>query len=160
MYLQQVKIKNFRNLKDVTIKLRQGLNVLVGRNNVGKTNLFHAIRHALSAVQGDPLWLVEDDIFREPQQILSSSPIRMDLTYAGLTENQISQFFEILDVNPLNPNLSTAKIHFEAVWSDTKGRFATKRWGGQDDGERTPIPNEIMEALPVTFLHAQSSRKL
>jgi putative ATP-dependent endonuclease of the OLD family len=156
VYLQQVRIKNFRNLKDVNIKLRQGLNVLVGRNNVGKTNLFHAIRHALgpSAVQGDSLWLVEDDIFREPQQGISPNPIRIDLTYAGLTENQISQFFEILDVNSLNPNLSTAKIHFEAMWSDTKGRFATKRWGGPDDGEATPIPNEIMEALSLTFLHA------
>lgn len=156
MYLQQISVKNFRNLREVTIQLRQGLNVLVGRNNVGKTNLFHAIRHALgpSAAQGDLLWLTEDDIFRERGQDPTSDPIRIDLTYSSLTDNQIAQFFEVLDPNPAGLNLSTAKIHFEATWSKTKKRFTVKRWGGPDDGDPTPVPNEIVEALPVTFLIA------
>ena len=40
--------------------------VLVGRNNVGKTSLLPAIRHALGAGagRGEALWLTEDDFHR------------------------------------------------------------------------------------------------
>src|SRR5438105_9385308 len=46
--------------------LQQSLNVLVGRNNVGKTSLLAAIRHALGAGagRGEALWLTEDDFHR------------------------------------------------------------------------------------------------
>lgn len=36
MYLSEVRIKNFRNLKSLTAKFSKGLNVIVGENNIGK----------------------------------------------------------------------------------------------------------------------------
>ena len=39
MYLSIVEIKNFRSFETLRVDLQSGLNVLVGRNNTGKTNL-------------------------------------------------------------------------------------------------------------------------
>ena len=46
MHLSEVRVQHFRSLTDVTAHLGKGLNVLVGRNNVGKSNLLDAIRNA------------------------------------------------------------------------------------------------------------------
>ena len=140
MYLKQVEIKNFRNLEQVTISLQTGLNAIVGPNNVGKTNLFLAIRHALgsASARGEPLLLSQDDLFRRPGDQPRSSIIRVDLTFSELTDDQIAQFFEILDYDPAAPQSSTARVHFEATWLSVKKRFAVQRWGGRDEGERTP----------------------
>lgn len=41
--ISQVKLKNFRNYKDITLKLKDGLNIFVGNNAQGKTNLLESI---------------------------------------------------------------------------------------------------------------------
>lgn len=155
MHLQRVEIKNFRNLQSVDVWLQPGLNVLVGRNNTGKSTLLLAIRHALgqSSARGDaPLWLEEDDLHRGSDGS-SANVIQISLTFAELSLFQQAQFLEILDRGD-DGSLSVARIHFEATWHPKKSRFHTDRWGGPLDGERTAIPNEILEALPVTFLPA------
>src|SRR2546427_6242275 len=49
MHLAHVEVRNFRCLRELRVDLQQGLTVLVGRSNVGKTSLLAAIRHALGA---------------------------------------------------------------------------------------------------------------
>jgi len=44
MYLSKVKIKNYRNFKNTTVLLNPGLNVIIGHNNSGKTNLIKALK--------------------------------------------------------------------------------------------------------------------
>lgn len=43
MYISQVEIKGFRNLKDNCIRFREGVNVVIGQNNSGKSNLLKGI---------------------------------------------------------------------------------------------------------------------
>ena len=43
MYINSIKIKNYRNYEDFYMKFKEGLNVIIGANNAGKTNLLHAI---------------------------------------------------------------------------------------------------------------------
>src|SRR5687767_7637859 len=118
MHLSKVQIRNFRNLENISVAFRPGLNALVGRNNVGKTNLFLAIRHALGASDPwDSLRLTEDDIFRESQKARVAKTIRIDLTFSELDKKQLAQFFEILNFNAADPKKSVAEIHFEATWS-------------------------------------------
>ena len=47
MFLKEVRVKNFRSLRDVNIKLDEST-VLIGENNAGKTALLDAIRNGLS----------------------------------------------------------------------------------------------------------------
>ena len=43
MYIQKITIKNYRNFNDFTMDFHEGLNVIVGANNSGKTGLLSAI---------------------------------------------------------------------------------------------------------------------
>ena len=48
MYISQVKIKNFRLLKDVTIDFDKSLTLFVGKNNTGKTSIINIMELILS----------------------------------------------------------------------------------------------------------------
>jgi predicted ATP-dependent endonuclease of OLD family len=44
MYLKKIEIKNYRNFEDHTVLFNPGLNVIIGHNNSGKTNLIKALK--------------------------------------------------------------------------------------------------------------------
>lgn len=56
-YISRVKIKNFRNFKDIDVNLSHK-QVIIGENNVGKTNFLKAIQIIL-----DPKFSDEDRFF-------------------------------------------------------------------------------------------------
>ncbi len=43
MYISGIEIKNFRNFKNINVEFNDGINVIIGQNNAGKTNLIKAI---------------------------------------------------------------------------------------------------------------------
>lgn len=43
MYISKIEIKNFRNFKEKEILFNEGVNVIIGHNNAGKTNLIKAL---------------------------------------------------------------------------------------------------------------------
>lgn len=47
MYISGIKIKNYRNFKNLYIEFNHGLNVIIGHNNSGKTNLIRALQLVL-----------------------------------------------------------------------------------------------------------------
>jgi len=49
MYISRLVIRNFRNFKDLDIAFDSKVTCIIGENNVGKTNLLHAIRLAIDA---------------------------------------------------------------------------------------------------------------
>ena len=44
MYISKIEISNYRNFKNNTIDFSPGMNVIIGHNNAGKTNLINALR--------------------------------------------------------------------------------------------------------------------
>lgn len=156
MYLKTVVVSNFRNLYDFRLNLQPGLNVLVGRNNMGKSNLLSALRLALgpSSARNEALWLTEDDFYRPNRNTQRTEVMRISLTFADLSENQRVQFFEIAELNVADLPQSTASIHFEATWREGDRRPQIRRWGGVFSGEQGAIPPGILEQIPLTFLPA------
>src|SRR5262245_35527456 len=110
MHLTDIEIKNFRSLKHVRLDLRSGLNVIVGRNNTGKTNLFHAIRHAVgpAGTRGEGLRLDHDDFYRPSPRDEPETLIEVTLRFSDLSDDQRAQFFEIVEFNLAEPLKSTA----------------------------------------------------
>lgn len=49
MYISKITIKNFRNFKNTSIEFSEGINLLIGANNSGKTNLLKALRLILDS---------------------------------------------------------------------------------------------------------------
>lgn len=47
MYISKVKKKKYRSLKDLTINFKPGKNIIVGKNNSGKSNIIKAINIVL-----------------------------------------------------------------------------------------------------------------
>lgn len=47
MYISGIRIKNYRNFQDLFIEFNIGLNVIIGHNNSGKTNLIKALQLVL-----------------------------------------------------------------------------------------------------------------
>ena len=43
MFIEKLKLKNYRNYKEETFNFSEGLNVIVGKNAQGKTNVLEAI---------------------------------------------------------------------------------------------------------------------
>ncbi|MEX1377695.1 MAG: AAA family ATPase [Eubacteriales bacterium] len=43
MFLKEIEIHHFRNFNDTTVKFKDGVNIIVGPNNSGKSNLLYAI---------------------------------------------------------------------------------------------------------------------
>jgi len=47
MFISEIKIKNYRNFSDSSILFNPGLNIIIGHNNAGKTNLIKALQLVL-----------------------------------------------------------------------------------------------------------------
>jgi len=47
MHISRVTIKNFRNFSDFTVSFTNGYQTIIGENNIGKSNLYRAIRLVL-----------------------------------------------------------------------------------------------------------------
>lgn len=43
MYISNIKIQNFRNFADLNVKFNEDINIIIGHNNVGKSNLIKAL---------------------------------------------------------------------------------------------------------------------
>ena len=43
MYINEIKLKNFRNYNNQEIKLKNGINLFYGNNAQGKTNIIESI---------------------------------------------------------------------------------------------------------------------
>lgn len=54
MYLQKIHVENFRLLKNVDIVLDRSLSLIVGKNNTGKTSIFHLLQAIISEKKNLP----------------------------------------------------------------------------------------------------------
>lgn len=48
MYLSEIKLQNFKGIKNINITLNKGVNLIIGNNGAGKTSLLNGISVALS----------------------------------------------------------------------------------------------------------------
>lgn len=61
MYISNIEIENYRNFESVSMQLKEGINLLIGQNNSGKSNLIRAL--ALIFDPSSRKQLTLDDIY-------------------------------------------------------------------------------------------------
>jgi putative ATP-dependent endonuclease of the OLD family len=156
MYLADINVKNFRNIEELQLRLSPGLNVIVGENNVGKTNLLDAIRAGLGAasVTGEPIRVTKEDLRIDQSGKRTSNPIQVDFVFVGLTESERAQCLEILNYDASAPEKSTASIHYQWSWDEKTGRWTMRRWAGDRPDAEAAVPDEILQSIPLTLLTA------
>lgn len=151
MYLADISVKNFRNIEELQLRLSPGLNVIVGENNVGKTNLLDAIRAGLgaSSVTGEPIRVTKDDLRIDQFGNRTGNPIQVDFVFVDLTESERAQCLEILNYDPSSPDKSTASIHYEWSWDEKTQRWTMRRWAGDRPDAEATVPDEILQAMAL-----------
>lgn len=147
MHLAKLVIKNFRKLKHAELSFQNGLNVLVGSNNVGKTAVVDALR-ALLAGHDEPYpRLSEEDVHR-PHGGTPSGDIVFEYLFSGLSLDDEADFLAALVPGASGGLEAHIKIRYSDP--DKGGRLRAKRWCGEH--EDVGLTTEMMENLRGVYL--------
>jgi putative ATP-dependent endonuclease of OLD family len=139
------------------VSFKPGLNVLLGENNIGKTNLLDAMRWALGvqSVGRDAAVLLDrEDRRRKPDGTFVDEPIHVTLQFERLSFDERAEFLDILNYNETAPEQSTATTHCEWSYSETRDKWTFRRWGGDRKNAEGAVSDELLQALPLIFLEA------
>lgn len=88
MYLSGLLVRNFRSLENVEVKFGPGLNVLVGKNNAGKSNIIEALDYVLGEKWPTSRQIQERTFYRVESQ---KSPSDSFLICVKLEGGQLSR---------------------------------------------------------------------
>lgn len=152
MYLSELKIKNFRCFDDgdYVIKFNNGLNVLVGENDSGKSAIIDAIRYVLGTT--DMSWnkLTPEDFYNED----TSLEIDIVCKFQDLNVEERSAFLECLTYEGENEKKECLYINWKARYLNTYNppRALTRITTGYS-GSGNNISQEARELLRTTYLH-------
>lgn len=147
MYLANLSVLNFRKLAKVELTFQQGLNVLIGANNVGKTAVIDALR-ALLAGPDEPYARLDAEDVHQPKGGAAAGDITFQYVFRGLSPDDEADFLAAL-----KPGAGgTLEAHFTVRYAepDKVGRLRAKRWCG--DHEDVGLTSEILENLRGVYL--------
>jgi len=109
MKLSKVYIDNFRNLRNFTMELSE-FEILVGENNIGKTNILLAISKILSFDRRRVYF--DNDDFANPEK-----PIIIELVFTDFsTPEEEAIFFDHEGIK--NPEMNEVVIRLKAEWDE------------------------------------------
>ncbi|MDU0075998.1 AAA family ATPase [Bacillus sp. IS1] len=108
MYLSQVHIQNYRSFNDFKISLNEGLSIIIGENNVGKSNFLESLNLvfnrnyslAKKTLQQEDFWsgLIIEDKWPE---------VKIEITLRGIkTEDELAVTSKWLTRNPEEAKLT------------------------------------------------------
>ncbi len=81
MYISRIEIENYRNFKNKAISFNDGINVIIGHNNAGKTNLIKALALVLDSNEKKRLDIHDFNKSISLKELKSASPkIRISVT--------------------------------------------------------------------------------
>lgn len=163
MYLSELKLWNFRqygtkgegdfekSLPGLAVRFQNGVNVLIGENNSGKTAVIDAIRYILHTKSGEYIAIDEKDFYK-PENADRSSSLKIECVFRGLTANDAGLFLECLSVeDDEHGNVRhLLKLTMTAKRLED-GRIIAKTYSG-NGGESSVLPYEIRHLLTAVYL--------
>ena len=109
MFLQRLELQNFRNYKKQSISLKNGINILIGSNGEGKTNLLESIYFLAMTkshrTHDDLLLLKHNSDFFKVNGILNIDKIKTDLEISYLNKKK-SYKIDKIETKSLNKYMS------------------------------------------------------
>lgn len=116
MYLSTLKLWNFRKYCEgpngepgLVVRFHEGVNVLVGENDSGKTAIVDAIRYALKTQSGEFIQFDDKDFFQDINGNRKDE-FKIECVFDGLNEQDSGLFWEWLS------------------WNDDKTKYLLKVW--------------------------------
>ena len=93
MYISKVVIKNYRSIKDLVLNFNPGKNIIVGKNNSGKSNIIKAIDIVLG--ESSPTYVKYNNITESDFYSNSSGTTNKIMIFCELQKNEC----EKIDIN-------------------------------------------------------------
>lgn len=153
MYLKTLRIQGFRRFDDLSLNFRDGLNVIVGPNNAGKTAVVDALRVLLAASDEGNLRLTELDLHEKPGGATSPTAT-FTFVFSDLSEQNEADFANALV--PVKDSDGKKILSYDARFSvqytqaEPGGRLRLRRWVGQH--EENVMTTEMLEELRAIYL--------
>lgn len=150
MYLSKLTIRNFRKIENLTVKFQEGLNVIVGPNNVGKTAVIDALRALLSWQDENYLRFTTDDIHLGS----TTREFSFEYTFSGLTLDEEAEFLGALTFSQeiTDKTSETVEVSFGIKYyeNETGEYLKVKRWCGKF--QESSITSDMFDNLRAIYL--------
>ncbi|MGG5305639.1 hypothetical protein IGK38_000272 [Enterococcus pernyi] len=156
MILKKLRIWNFRqfssdgDLPGLEVQFRNGVNVLIGENDSGKSTIIDAIKIVLQTQSNEYIRITEDDFYISSDGIISEQ-IKIECILTDFSADEAKNFIEWLQFNK-NDNGETVyslKLTFKA-WKEKNRTFTDLRAGIMGDGNK--MDGKARELLKCTYL--------
>jgi len=95
MYLSQIKIENYKGIKNLKVDFSPDINIIIGENGKNKTALIDAIRILYNV--GEPqkdIRISDEDFFINIESGISETKIEISYIFKDLSEDQKGAFYE------------------------------------------------------------------
>jgi len=149
LYLEKLKISNFRKIANAEFKFSEGLNIIVGANNIGKTAVVDALRSLLAGHEEPYSRFSVDDIHRPMDGSPPTGDIAFQFVFANLSLADEADFLPALV--PIDTGGFEAHITVSYGIVDTAtGRMRPKRWCGEY--EEIGLNSDMLENLRGVYL--------
>lgn len=153
MYLKQLNISFFRNIKSLKLNFKKNLNIFIGENNSGKSTTIDALRICFGwGDQEKNISIKIEDIYIDrTDNTFVPHPIQFDLVFEPEGEDDNAVFYDLLVQK--NGDLEL-QMHFKFWFERRNGRdlFRSQVWGGENEGQI--IPPEILDLIRHLYLGA------
>ncbi|KVM07647.1 ATP-dependent endonuclease [Burkholderia ubonensis] len=152
MYLKTLRIQGFRRFDDLSLNFRDGLNIIVGPNNAGKTAVVDALRVLLAASDEGNLRLTELDLHEKPGG-LTSSNATFTFLFSDLSEQNEADFMTaLIPVKDDEGKITGYDARFSVQYTQAEpgGRLRLRRWVGLH--EENVMTTEMLEELRAIYL--------
>lgn len=151
MYLEKIIIKEFRGIKSLALNFNNGLNILIGENNAGKTAIIDALRICLGyGNQRREIYVSISDFHINRGDLKDSiKEIEFHLYFHIDIEEETGWFNDLLSTQ--ENGTQDLQLHFKYYLDDNE-RVKYKVWGGTNEGQA--IAPEILFLIYHVYLDA------
>lgn len=152
MYLKELKLWNFRKYgtsednPGLTVQFKQGLNLLVGENDSGKTAIIDAIRLILGTQSNDYQRLKEEDFFK-PINGKRTTELKVECVFSKFSPKEAASFLEWLSFD----NNGGYELQIRLKAKMIENRIITDIKAGIE-GADIQLDGSARELLRVTYL--------
>ena len=156
MFLKRFEVKNYRCIKDATIDFNEGVNILIGENNSGKTAVLDALRVCLSyGKQWRDIWVSVNNFHldkNDPDTDIED--IEFHLYFEIQDEVEAGIYNDFLSVG--EDDKRELQIHFRYYIEERNGikKVRYNVWGGDNEGQ--PITPNVLDL--IYFIHLDALR--